>query len=68
METHERAIILYCMYYQNHGFHFYHGTTYDEVVAGVAGARAAGVELWQATLEQDAHEVRLVDYAPMEGL
>ncbi len=56
------------MYYQNHGFHFYHGTTYDEVVAGVAGARAAGVELWQATLEQDAHEVRLVDYAPMEGL
>ncbi len=68
METHERAIILYCMYYQNHGFHFYHGTTYDEVVAGVAAARAAGVELWQATLEQDAHEVRLVDYAPMEGL
>lgn len=68
MATHERAIILYCMYYENHGFHFYHGTTYDEVVAGVAAARAAGVELWQATLAQDAHEVRLVDYAPMEGL
>ncbi len=51
LETHERAAILYCLYYDNFGFRFYHGTTYEEVLATVDACRAAGVELWQADFE-----------------
>lgn len=48
LERNARAVILYCLYYDNDGFHFYHGTTYEEVLATVDACRAAGVELWQA--------------------
>ena len=51
LADHERAVILYCLYYDNFGFRYYHGTTYDEVLATVEACRAAGVELWQADFE-----------------
>ncbi|WP_304426287.1 DNA/RNA nuclease SfsA [uncultured Adlercreutzia sp.] len=59
LETHERAAILYCLYYDNFGFRFYHGTTYDEVLATVDACRAAGVELWQADFEVTPQGVAL---------
>lgn len=48
LEEHQRAIILYCFYYDNPGFKFYHGTTYDEVRSTVRECHDKGVELWQA--------------------
>lgn len=48
LEDHERAVILYCLYYDNFGFRYYHGTTYDEVMRTVDACSKAGVELWQA--------------------
>ena len=51
LADHERAVILYCLYYDNFGFRYYHGTTYQEVLATVDECRAAGVELWQADFE-----------------
>ncbi len=59
LETHERAAILYCLYYDNFGFRFYHGTTYEEVLATVDACRAAGVELWQADFEVTSQGVAL---------
>ena len=62
LEGHERAIILYCFYYPNPGFRFYHGTTYEEVRATVDTCTKAGVELWQANFSQDAKGVNLNEY------
>lgn len=62
LEEHERAIILYCFYYPNPGFRFYHGTTYEEVRTTVETCTAAGVELWQTNFSQDAHGVKPVEY------
>lgn len=62
LDSHERAVILYCFYYPNPGFRFYHGTTYDEVRATVAACADAGVELWQANFAQDAHGVVPTEY------
>lgn len=59
LERNERAVVLYCLYYENDGFRFYHGTTYDEVLATVDEVRAAGVELWQADFRIDAEGVAL---------
>lgn len=42
---HDRAVILYCLYYENAGFRYYHKTTYDEVMRTVQTCRNAGVEL-----------------------
>lgn len=66
LKTHERAAILYCLYYDNFGFKFYHGTTYDEVMATVDACQKAGVELWQADFAVDEWEVNLVRYYVME--
>lgn len=62
----ERAVILYCLYYDNFGFRFYHGTTYDEVLATVDACRAAGVELWQADFEVAPEGVALRNYYELE--
>lgn len=61
-----RAIVLYCLHYDNFGFRFYHGTTYEEVRATVDECRAAGVELWQADFEVTPEAVRLKRYWPLE--
>lgn len=45
LADHERAAILYCLYYDNFGFRFYHGTTYEEVLATVD---AAGKPAWSS--------------------
>ena len=66
LEQNERAVILYCLYYDNFGFRFYHGTTYDEVLSTVDACRAAGVELWQADFHVTPEGVALRDYYPME--
>lgn len=66
LEDHERAVILYCLYYSNFGFRFYHGTTYEEVLATVDACRAAGVELWQADFEISPEAVALRRYFPLE--
>lgn len=66
LETHERAAILYCLYYDNFGFRFYHGTTYDQVRATVDECRAAGVELWQADFEVTPEHVALKRYWQLE--
>ena len=63
---HQRAVVLYCLYYENHGFRFLRGTTFDEVERTVTAVQEAGVELWQCTFGQDAHEVRLMDCRPLE--
>lgn len=65
LESHERAAILYCLYYDNFGFRFYHGTTYDEVMATVDACQDAGVELWQADFEVTPSSIALRDYFPM---
>ncbi|MCI8468564.1 MAG: DNA/RNA nuclease SfsA [Eggerthellaceae bacterium] len=61
-----RAVVLYCLYYDNDGFRFYHGTTYDEVLATVDECRAAGVELWQADFRVTPAGVALRRYYPLE--
>ena len=65
LERNERAVVLYCLYYKNDGFRFYHGTTYDEVLATVDEVRAAGVELWQADFRIDAEGVALERAFPL---
>ncbi len=62
----ERAVVLYCLYYDNFGFRFYHGTTYEEVRTTVDACRAAGVELWQADFEVSPEGVALKGYWPLE--
>lgn len=62
----ERAAILYCLYYDNFGFRFYHGTTYDEVLATVDACREAGLELWQADFRITPEAVELRRYFPLE--
>ena len=66
LQHNERAVILYCLYYANDGFRYYHGTTYEEVLACVDAARAAGVELWQADFAITPESVALTDYHPLE--
>lgn len=66
LADHERAAVLYCLYYQNTGFRFYHGTTYDEVLRTVDACRAAGVELWQADFEVTPRGVALRRYYELE--
>lgn len=66
LHDHERAAILYCLYYDNTGFRYYHGTTYEGVRATVDACRAAGVELWQADFEVTPHGVRLRRYYELE--
>ena len=66
LADHERAAILYCLYYDNFGFRFYHGTTYEEVLATVDACRAAGVELWQADFEVTPAGVALKRYYELE--
>lgn len=66
LADHERAAILYCLYYDNFGFRFYHGTTYEEVLATVDACRAAGVELWQADFKVTPAGVALKRYYELE--
>ena len=66
LQHNERAVILYCLYYENDGFRYYHGTTYEEVLATVDAVRAAGVELWQADFTITPEAVALADYHPLE--
>ena len=54
LQHNERAVILYCLYYENDGFRYYHGTTYEEMLACVDEARTAGVELWKSGSERRA--------------
>ncbi len=67
LADHERAVILYCLYYDNFGFQFYHGTTYDEVQSTVRACEAAGVELWQANFSIDETGIALKEYFPLEN-
>ncbi len=62
----ERAVVLYCLYYENDGFRFYHGTTYDEVLATVDACRDAGMELWQADFRITPADVSLMRCYPLE--
>ena len=66
LADHERAVILYCLYYENTGFRYYHGTTYDEVRSTVRECRDAGVELWQADFEVTPQGVGLRQYFQLE--
>lgn len=66
LQHNERAVILYCLYYENDGFRYYHGTTYEEMLACVDEARTAGVELWQADFAITPESVALTDYHPLE--
>ncbi len=66
LEDHDRAVILYCLYYDNFGFRYYHGTTYDEVMQTVQTCHDAGVELWQADFSVTPQEVSLVRAYPLE--
>lgn len=66
LEENKRAVILYCLYYANEGFRYYHGTTYKEVMATVDEARAAGVELWQADFQVTPEGVALRRYYPLD--
>ncbi len=66
LENHERAVVLYCLYYENTGFRYYHGTTYDEVRTTVQQCRDAGVELWQADFEVTPLGVSLQRYYQLE--
>lgn len=67
LKDHERAVILYCLYYENFGFQFYHGTTYDEVQATVRACEKAGVELVQANFSIDQRGVALKEFFPLEN-
>lgn len=62
LESRERAVVLYCFFYPNPGFRFYHGTTYEQVRTTVDACTKAGVELWQANFVQDAYEVAPTEY------
>ena len=66
LQHNERAVILYCLYYENDGFRYYHGTTYEEMLACVDEARTAGVELWQADFTITPEAVALAGYHPLE--
>lgn len=66
LATQERASVLYCFYYDNPGFRFYHGTTYDEVRRTVEAVRGAGVELWQANFAFTPNEITLAKLHPLE--
>jgi sugar fermentation stimulation protein A len=66
LQHNERAVILYCLYYANDGFRYYHGTTYEEMLACVDEARAAGVEFWQADFTITPESVALTGYRPLE--
>ncbi len=66
LKDHERAVVLYCLYYDNFGFRFYEGTTYDEVLATVDEVRAQGVELWQADFKVTQTDVALEKVYPLE--
>lgn len=67
LKDHERAVILYCLYYENFGFQFYHGTTYDEVRSTVRACERAGVELVQANFSIDQRGVALREFFPLEN-
>ena len=67
LESHQRAVILYCLYYDNFGFQFYRGTTYDEVQATVRACEAAGVELVQANFAISPAGVRLKEFFPLKN-
>ena len=67
LQDHERAVILYCLYYTNTGFRYYHGTTYEEVCATVDACHTAGVELWQADFEVTPYGVYLHRYYELES-
>lgn len=67
LKDHERAVILYCLYYENFGFQFYHGTTYDEVQATVRACEKVGVELVQANFSIDQRGVALREFFPLEN-
>lgn len=66
LAEHDRAVILYCLYYDNTGFRYYHGTTYDEVMETVRACHDAGVELWQADFEMTPEAIALRRYYLME--
>lgn len=66
LADHGRAIVLYCFYYDNPGFCFYHGATYDEVMHTVQTCRDAGVELWQANFELTQAHISLQRYYRLE--
>ena len=66
LEDHDRAVILYCLYYENFGFRYYHGTTYEEVMETVQSCHDAGVELWQADFAMTPESINLVQYHPLE--
>ena len=67
LQDHQRAIILYCLYYDNFGFRFYHGTTYDEVRSTVRACERAGVELVQANFSISPAGVRLKEFFPLKN-
>lgn len=66
LADHDRAVILYCLYYENSGFRYYHGTTYDEVMHTVQTCHDAGVELWQADFNVTPEHITLKRYHPLE--
>lgn len=66
LADHDRAVILYCLYYANDGFRYYHGTTYDEVMRTVQACHDAGVELWQADFQLTPECITLERYHPLE--
>lgn len=66
LADHDRAAILYCLYYENTGFRYYHGTTYDEVMRTVQTCRNAGVELWQADFKLTPEGINLQRYYQLE--
>lgn len=66
LADHDRAVILYCLYYENTGFRYYHGTTYDEVMRTVQACRDTGVELWQADFELTPVCINLQRYYQLE--
>lgn len=66
LKDHDRAIILYCLYYENTGFRYYHGTTYDDVMTTVQSCHDAGVELWQADFKMTLEQIELAHYYPLE--
>ncbi len=66
LEDHDRAVILYCLYYENFGFRYYHGTTYEKVMETVQACHDAGVELWQADFTMTPKDISLTRYHPLE--
>ena len=58
--------LIHIFYYENTGFRYYHGTTYDEVRSTVRECRDAGVELWQADFEVTPQDVGLRQYFQLE--